>query len=107
MPNFDFTVIVKLPHGAQNSQVYLDALFEDGCNDASVIEVTPEKISLHYRRTSGKKFDAIDDAIREFIDSAVWVRRDAGTLTETYLFDVLDDGEKIGDARFDLTQNGR
>lgn len=105
MRAFEFTVIVELPPMAPNPQVYLDALFNSGCDDATIVAVTPKQISLTYKRNSATEIWAIDDAIREFIDSVVYVRDGAGRLSETYLVDILVDGKRIGDAKFDLTQN--
>lgn len=99
MPNFYITLIVKLPHGAQKPETYIDALFE-AIGDEEIIGIrkTPEQITLEFRRPGGTEYGAIESAVRDFQNAVSIVRRGAGDVDETYHIYVEIDDERVGEA---------
>lgn len=56
---FDFIVNVSLPDHQQNPEDHLDALYEAGCDDATVGVGNQGMISLHFTRQARTMQDAL------------------------------------------------
>lgn len=65
MNNYDFELIFKLPSNKQNASIYLDSLFEYGCDDATVSMGQLGIISLSFSRESISAKEAIQSAIKD------------------------------------------
>ncbi|MCW0236338.1 MAG: hypothetical protein OJJ21_22260 [Ferrovibrio sp.] len=102
---YEFTLIVKLPPRALEAQAYVDAWIRADCQDATVGAVSAGQIELIFRRTAVDERWAIRSAIDDFTKVAEIVRRKARRRKETYEFEVLMGGEKIGHATYEITEN--
>jgi len=65
MKEFDFELIFKLADGKQDSSEYLDALFENGCDDATISAGQLGMISLSFTREALNASEAIESAISD------------------------------------------
>lgn len=65
MKEFDFELIFKLTDGEQDSSKYLDALFENGCDDATISVGQLGMISLSFTREAIDASEAIQSAIND------------------------------------------
>ncbi|MBW4536822.1 MAG: DNA-binding protein [Pleurocapsa minor HA4230-MV1] len=63
MKEYDFTLMFRLNHGDKNPEVYLDLLYEAGCDDALPGIGKPGYLALDFIRESDSAFDAIESAI--------------------------------------------
>lgn len=63
MKEFDFKLIFKLEDGNQNSNEYLDVLFENGCDDATISTGRLGMISLSFTRVAINLLEAVKSAI--------------------------------------------
>ena len=63
MKEYDFALIFRLKQSDQNPEIYLDSLYEAGCDDALVGIGKPGYLSLDFIRESNSAFDAISSAI--------------------------------------------
>jgi len=65
MKEFDFELIFKLADGKQDSSEYLDTLFENGCDDATISAGQLGMISLSFTREALNASEAIESAISD------------------------------------------
>ncbi len=65
MKEFDFELIFKLTDGKGDSSEYLDALFENGCNDATISTGQLGVISLSFTREANSASEAVRSAISD------------------------------------------
>jgi len=63
MRAFDFELIFKLPSSSDNAQSYIDSLFENGCDDATISSGKLGMISLSFSREAQTASNAIKSAI--------------------------------------------
>jgi predicted DNA-binding transcriptional regulator AlpA len=63
MKEYDFTLMFRLNQGDKNPEVYLDLLYEAGCDDALPGIGKPGYLALDFIRESDSAFDAIESAI--------------------------------------------
>jgi hypothetical protein len=64
MNNYVFMLIFALPGREDKPEDYLDALFEAGCDDATVGVGFPGMIGLDFTRADNSAEDALRSAIR-------------------------------------------
>ena len=64
MKEFDFELIFQLEDN-QNLEEYLDALFENGCDDATISSGQLGMISLSFTRDANTASQAVESAIRD------------------------------------------
>ncbi len=62
--NWDFVLKFRLPAGGDDPVSWLDALFEAGCDDATVGVGKPGTIALDFTRVAATPVEAIQSAIR-------------------------------------------
>jgi len=65
MEKFDFELIFKLTDGKEDSSEYLDALFENGCSDATISTGQLGVISLSFTREANSASEAVSSAIND------------------------------------------
>lgn len=65
MKEFDFELIFKLPNSKDNADIYIDKLFENGCDDATISTGKLGMISLSFSRESITAKEAINSAIED------------------------------------------
>lgn len=65
MKEFDFELIFKLVDGTQDSNEYLDVLFENGCDDATISTGQLGMISLSFTRVAIDASQAVQSAIND------------------------------------------
>ena len=65
MKEFDFELIFKLVDGTQDSNEYLDVLFENGCDDATISTGQLGMISLSFTREAVDASQAVQSAIND------------------------------------------
>jgi len=65
MEKFDFELIFKLTDGKEDSSKYLDALFENGCDDATISTGQLGVISLSFTREANSASEAVHSAIND------------------------------------------
>ena len=63
MKEYDFTLIFQLSQPDVDSEIYTEALFEAGCDDAVVGTGKLGYLSLNFMRESNSAFEAIKSAI--------------------------------------------
>lgn len=63
MREFDFELIFQLPNSSDDTQNYIDRLFESGCDDATISTGKLGMISLSFSRVSSHASNAIQSAI--------------------------------------------
>ncbi len=63
MPEYDFTINFQLSSPNQDASVYLDQLYESGCDDALVGTGQPGSIALNFTREAISASAAIESAI--------------------------------------------
>lgn len=61
---FDFNLVFALPDGGGKAEAYLDALFEAGCDDATIGLAVPGRIALAFSREATSADAAIKSAIQ-------------------------------------------
>ncbi len=64
MTEYEFTLKFRLPEGMADSEQYIDALAEAGCDDALVGIGQPGRIVLDFTREAASAFDAIVSAVQ-------------------------------------------
>lgn len=65
MTTFDFKLTFKLPEPDQSADQFLDALFEQGCDDALVGTGLPGRVALDFARESTDAKTAVLQAVRQ------------------------------------------
>ena len=65
MKEFDFELIFKLEDGKKDSNEYLDALFENGCDDATISTDQLGMICLSFTRVETNASQAVESAIND------------------------------------------
>lgn len=65
MKEFDFELIFKLENGKQDPNEYIDALFENGCDDATLSTGQLGMISLSFIRESPNASEALESALND------------------------------------------
>lgn len=63
MKTYEFELIFKLADQTQNAETYMDALFENGCDDATVSTGKLGMIALAFSREADNASEAIESAI--------------------------------------------
>ena len=66
MSEFEFELIFKLDHD-EDPKIYLDSLYESGCDDALIGVGTKGYISLEFTSESNNSQDAITDAYKKVL----------------------------------------
>ncbi len=62
--NFEFTLIFRLPPTGRDPKQWLDALYEAGCDDATIGVGRPGAIAFHFSREAASSQKAIKSAIQ-------------------------------------------
>lgn len=65
MKEFDFELIFKLPEYIKDSKEYLDILFENGCDDATISTGQLGIIALSFTRVAKNASEAVESAISD------------------------------------------
>jgi len=65
MEEFDFELIFKLTDDREDSNEYINALFENGCNDATISTGQLGVISLSFNREANSASEAVCSAIND------------------------------------------
>lgn len=65
MDEYDFQLHYQLPDNEPDAEVWLDALFEAGCDDALVGVAVPGQISLDFTRQAVGPVEALRSALRD------------------------------------------
>ncbi|ACK73754.1 prophage CP4-57 regulatory (plasmid) [Gloeothece citriformis PCC 7424] len=63
MPEYEFTLKFKLPNFNTNPEIYIDKLYESGCDDALIGVGTKGYIALNFIRESDSAYEAIKSAM--------------------------------------------
>ncbi len=63
MKEYDFALMFRLNQGDEHPEVYLDLLYEAGCDDTLPGIGKPGYLALDFIRESDSAFDAIESAI--------------------------------------------
>lgn len=69
MPEYDFTLKFQLPDSNLDSEIYLDQLYEHGCDDALIGIGQPGYIALNFIREAISASDALDSAIQNVLSA--------------------------------------
>ena len=76
MPEYDFTLKFNLQDSNINPEIYIDKLYESGCDDAIIGTGKKGYISLNFIRESSSAYEAISSAIeniKKVIPQAVMI----------------------------------
>lgn len=107
MPNFAFTLVVKMPPGTPKRKTYIDALLRTGGEDAKVGIRKRGQIALDFSRKAKTERSAIESAVRNFMDAVAIVRPGNRDMYESYHIDVLINGQRMGGAVVGFKQFSR
>jgi hypothetical protein len=65
MREYEFTLKFKLPDPTTDADLYVDALYESGCDDAIIGTGTRGFIALDFIRAAPSAYDAMSSAIHD------------------------------------------
>lgn len=69
MSEYEFELHFKLPESANDSEMYLDALFESGCDDALLGLGKPGYIALDFTREAPSAAEALKSAVENVLSA--------------------------------------
>lgn len=93
MTEFDFLLKFDLPDLEANPEKFVDALYESGCDDATVGIGQHGRIALNFTRESGSAFEAVASAIadvRNAIPGAKLIEATPDLVGLTDIAEILD-----------------
>ncbi|ELR97525.1 hypothetical protein [Gloeocapsa sp. PCC 73106] len=65
MREYEFTLKFKLPTSTTNPDIYVDTLYESGCDDAIIGTGKRGFIALDFIREASSPYDAMSSAIKD------------------------------------------
>lgn len=93
---WDFIIQLRLPDGGGDPTLWLDALFEAGCDDAMVGVGQTGRLALDFSREAGTATEAVDTAIADALRAVP-----GATITEVApdLVNLADMADRLGCSR--------